>query len=51
MPRDIIGLECAECERRNYYTTKNTKLKREKIKIRKFCKWCKKYTEHKEIKI
>ncbi len=49
MPREPIELECSECGRRNYSTTKNRN-KRDKIQVRKYCKWCKKHTEHKEVK-
>ncbi len=48
--RDIILLECTECGRRNYATTKNKKNNREKLQIKKYCKYCKKHTVHKEVK-
>ena len=38
--RDIIQLQCSECKRRNYSTTKNKKNTPEKIERKKYCPWC-----------
>ncbi|MCR4417624.1 MAG: 50S ribosomal protein L33 [Ignavibacteria bacterium] len=48
--RDIITLECTECKRRNYTTTKNKKLHSGRVEYKKYCKWCNKHTIHKETK-
>jgi large subunit ribosomal protein L33 len=51
--REVVNLECSECKRINYQTTKNTKPKTGKptpLNLNKYCKWCKKHTEHKEVK-
>ncbi|MDD5255277.1 MAG: 50S ribosomal protein L33 [Candidatus Omnitrophica bacterium] len=48
--REIINLECTVCKNRNYTTTKNKKLHQEKLEIKKFCRFCRKHTPHKEIK-
>ncbi len=48
--RDIITLQCSECGRRNYTTTKNKKLNKEKLEIKKYCKFDRKHTVHKEVK-
>ncbi len=48
--REIITLECTVCKNRNYTTTKNKKLHQEKLEIKKFCKFDRKHTPHKEIK-
>jgi len=48
--REIISLECTVCKNRNYTTTKNKKLHQEKLEIKKFCRFCRKHTPHKEIK-
>jgi large subunit ribosomal protein L33 len=48
--RDIITLACSECKRRNYTETKNKKLHQEKLELKKYCKFCKKHTLHKETK-
>lgn len=50
MPQDyLIKLECTDCKRVNYHTTRNKKLKT-RLELSKFCKWCKKHTPHKETK-
>jgi len=46
----LIKFECSECKRINYYSTKNKKLNKERLKLAKYCKWCKKHTLHKETK-
>ncbi|MEO0086479.1 MAG: 50S ribosomal protein L33 [candidate division WOR-3 bacterium] len=47
--RIFVHLACSECKRKNYHTTKN-KNKQEKLELRKYCKFCKKHTIHKETK-
>ncbi len=48
--REIITLQCLECKNRNYTTTRNKKEKPEKLQIKKYCRFCRKHTLHKEIK-
>ncbi|MDD5066031.1 MAG: 50S ribosomal protein L33 [bacterium] len=48
--REIVTLECEACKNRNYTSTRNKKLKTEKIKVKKYCKFCRKHTLHKETK-
>jgi large subunit ribosomal protein L33 len=48
--RVIITLECQECGRRNYTTTKNKRANAEKLELSKFCKFCRKHVKHKETK-
>jgi len=47
----LIQLECAVCKSHNYTTSKNPTENKEKLKLQKFCKKCRKHTEHREIKI
>ena len=47
----LITLRCSVCKRRNYYTNKNKKQVERKIEYKKYCKWCKKATLHKEARI
>ena len=48
--RIIILLECITCKSRNYVTSKNKMNTPEKIDaISKFCKNCRKHTDHKEV--
>ena len=37
--RDIITLECTDCKRRNYSTTKNKKKQTGRVEYRKFCRF------------
>ncbi|MCH7951126.1 50S ribosomal protein L33 [Patescibacteria group bacterium] len=46
--RIIIGLKCSECGAFNYITERNKVNTPEKLAIRKYCKRCRKHTEHKE---
>lgn len=48
--REIITLSCTVCKRKNYTTKKNVKTTKERIELKKYCKWCKKHTPHKEEK-
>ena len=43
-----VGLVCSVCKNRNYVTTRNKINTVEKLLLKKFCKHCKKRTEHKE---
>ncbi|MEK7482111.1 MAG: 50S ribosomal protein L33 [Patescibacteria group bacterium] len=47
---NLIKLRCAVCKRYNYYTRKKKTLER-KLEFKKYCKWCKKHTIHKEAKV
>ncbi len=48
--RDIITLACSDCKRRNYSTMKNKKNDPDRIELRKYCRFCRKHTGHKEVK-
>ena len=48
--REIVILACSECKRRNYTTTKNKKTMTGKLAIKKYRKFDKKHTLHKETK-
>ena len=50
LQENLIKLQCSKCKRINYWTRKNKKKVERKIALKKFCKWCKKRTEHKEGK-
>ena len=49
-PRENITLECTECKRRNYMTSKNKRNNTDRLEIVKYWKFCKKRTTHKETK-
>ncbi len=48
--RDIITLVCVECKQRNYTTTKNKKNTPHKLEFKKYCRFCRSHTPHKEGK-
>ncbi|MBP1998415.1 large subunit ribosomal protein L33 [Peptostreptococcus canis] len=50
MMRVKVTLACTECKQRNYNTTKNKKNNPDRIELKKYCKFCKKHTTHKETK-
>jgi large subunit ribosomal protein L33 len=48
-PQDII-LECDVCGGRNYVTSRSAIQPIAKLSLKKYCKKCKKSTQHKESK-
>lgn len=48
--REKVILICEECLSRNYQTTKNKAVQKERLEIKKFCVKCNKHTLHKESK-
>jgi len=42
-----ITLACTEC---NYNTTKNKKNNPDRLEMKKYCRFCKKHTVHRETK-
>ena len=45
-----VILACDECKRRNYYTSRNRLNTPGRLELRKFCRFCRKVTIHKETK-
>ena len=45
-----ITLSCTECKQRNYNMTKDKKTHPERMETKKYCRFCKKHTNHKETK-
>ena len=48
--RDLVTLECTECKRSRYTTTKSRRLHPERQEQNKYCRWCKHHTLHRETK-
>ena len=48
--RTKITLACTECKQRNYNTTKEKKTHPDRMEIKKYCRFCKTHTLHKETK-
>jgi large subunit ribosomal protein L33 len=50
MPRDQITLECTSCKQRNYTTTKNKRTHSARVEFKKYCRFERKRTVHKEAR-
>ena len=46
--RTKITLACTECKQRNYNTTKDKKTHPDRMETKKYCRFCKTHTLHKE---
>lgn len=46
--RLIVGLLCSECNSFNYITERNRVNTTEKLALKKYCRKCRKRTDHKE---
>jgi len=49
--KHLVKLSCTVCRSVNYYTSRNAKAVKEKLAMKKFCKRCRKRTNHKEGKV
>lgn len=47
---NMIKMQCTECKHLNYFTNKNKKTLKDRLEIKKHCKFCGKHTLHKETK-
>ena len=45
-----ITLACTECKQRNYNKTKDKKTHPDRMETKKYCRFCKSHTMHKETK-
>ena len=45
-----ITLACTDCKQRNYNMTKEKKNHPDRMETKKYCRFCKKHTIHKETK-
>ncbi|MBW1967777.1 MAG: 50S ribosomal protein L33 [Deltaproteobacteria bacterium] len=48
--REIVTLACTVCKRRNYTTTKNKRITPDKLELKKYCRFDRRHTIHREIK-
>ena len=48
--RTLVTLACTECKRRNYTIKKNKSNNPERLEMKKYCRWCRKHTVHKETR-
>ncbi len=47
---DNITLACGECKQRNYTSQKNKATHRERLVLKKYCRFCRKHTKHQETR-
>ena len=48
--RTKITLACTECKQRNYNLTKDKKTHPDRMEVKKYCRFCRKHTLHKETR-
>ncbi|MCB9772505.1 MAG: 50S ribosomal protein L33 [Candidatus Omnitrophica bacterium] len=48
--RENIQFECTDCKRINYSSTKDKKQNPDRIELKKYCRFCRKHTAHRELK-
>jgi len=48
--KQFVKLQCKDCKRVNYFSRKSREAAERKLELKKFCKWCRKHTVHKEMK-
>jgi large subunit ribosomal protein L33 len=48
--RIAVTLACEDCKRRNYQTKKSKRNNPDRITLRKYCKWCRRHTGHRETR-
>ena len=48
--REQITLACSDCKRRNYTGKKNKRLHPDRVEHKKYCRFCRKHTLHKETR-
>lgn len=48
--RTKITLACTECKQRNYNMTKDKKTHPDRMETKKYCRFCRSHTLHKETK-
>lgn len=50
LKEQLTKMRCAVCKRINYHTKKNRKKVERKLEFKKYCRWCREHTVHKEAK-
>ncbi len=48
--RDQVTLACTKCKRRNYVATKNKRKHPDRLEYKKYCRFCRTHTAHKETR-
>ncbi|HAJ70359.1 MAG: 50S ribosomal protein L33 [Alkalibacterium sp.] len=50
MMKKKLALACTDCGSRNYTKDVSDKVRTERLEIKKYCRYCKKHTLHRETK-
>jgi len=50
MSSEHVILQCTECKQRNYNTVKNKNNTPDRMALNKYCRFCRKHTNHQEVK-
>ncbi len=48
--QEVITLACETCKRRNYATKRTKRPNQERLTLKKYCRFCRTRTPHKETK-
>ena len=48
--RTLVTLAFTDCKRRNYTTKKNKQNTPDRMELKKYCKWCRQHTLHRETR-
>jgi large subunit ribosomal protein L33 len=48
--RALVGLSCADCKERNYWTEKNKKNDPGRLELKKYCPRCRSTKLHREVR-
>ena len=48
--RAVVALACTECKQRNYSTSKNKQKTPDRLEFKKYCRYCRRHTLHRETK-
>ena len=48
--REMITFACEKCRRRNYDCTRNKKENPDRLELKKYCRFCRVHTLHRETK-
>ncbi len=48
--RIAITLACEDCKHRNYQTNKSKRNSPDRVALRKYCRWCRRHTPHRETR-
>ncbi|MEN8172937.1 MAG: 50S ribosomal protein L33 [Chloroflexota bacterium] len=48
--RHVVTLSCTDCKERNYTTEKNRRNDSARLELNKYCRRCRKHTQHREVK-